>query len=54
MTRRKEVVVGNQVFDLGLKELAETVANRDGKLLTLDLEVGDTELGLWSRKRPSS
>lgn len=40
--KRKEVVVGNQVFDLGLKGLEESVANRDGSLPMLELEVGDT------------
>lgn len=39
---RKEVVVGNQVFDLGLKEIEETVANRSGKLPTMELEVDGT------------
>jgi hypothetical protein len=39
--KRKEVVVGNQVFDLGLKGLEESVANRDGKLPMLELEVGE-------------
>jgi hypothetical protein len=40
--RRKEVVVGNKVFDLGIQGMVETVANRDGKLPTLELEVGTT------------
>jgi len=40
--QRKEVVVGNQVFDLGLKGLEESVANRDGKLPMMEFEVGDT------------
>ncbi len=40
--RRTEVVIDNQVFDLGLKRLAERVSNRDGKLPTLELEVCGT------------
>lgn len=50
--RVKEVVVGNQCFSLGLKELEESVANRDGKLPTLELEVGDTifQCGLVSEE----
>lgn len=40
--KRKEVFVGNQAFDLGIEGFADTVANRDGKLTTLELEVGNT------------
>ncbi len=39
---RKEVVVGKEVFDLGLKGLEDSVADRDGKLVTLELEVCET------------
>ena len=39
--KRKEVVVGNQVFDLGMKELEESVANKNGQWPTMELEVGD-------------
>ena len=38
---RKAVVIGNQVFDLGLKEFEESVTNHD-KCLTLELEIGTT------------
>jgi hypothetical protein len=37
---RKEVVVGTQVFDLGINGLADAVANRDGRLPTVELEIG--------------
>jgi len=40
--KRKEVIVGHQVFDLGIKELEEGVANRDGRCRTMELEVGPT------------
>lgn len=40
--KRKEVVVGNQVFDLGLKGLEDAVANKNGELRTMELEVGPT------------
>ena len=40
--QRKEVVVGNQVFDLGIKGLEDSVANKDGRLPTMELEVGET------------
>jgi hypothetical protein len=39
---RKEVVVGKQVFDLGIAGMGEAVSNRDGKLRTVELEVGTT------------
>jgi hypothetical protein len=37
---RKEVVVGNKVFDLGIEEFEESVANKKGQWPTLELEVG--------------
>lgn len=40
--RRKEVVIGREVFDLGVNAFEESVANPDGKWPTLELEVGDT------------
>ncbi len=40
--KRKEVVVGNQVFDLGIKGLEESVGNKNGRLPTIQLEVGVT------------
>ncbi len=39
---RKEVVVGSQTFDLGLKDIETIVANRSGRLPMMELEVGDT------------
>jgi hypothetical protein len=39
--KRQEVVIGNQVFNLGIKEIEESVANKKGKLPTMELEVGD-------------
>jgi hypothetical protein len=40
--KRREVVVDNQVFDLGLKEIEEAVANKTGRLPTMELEVCST------------
>ena len=40
--KRKQVVVANQVFDLGLQSFEESVANRDGKWPMLELEVCGT------------
>lgn len=37
---RKEVVVGRQVFDLGIDDFGESVANKNGQWPTLELEVG--------------
>jgi len=51
--RVKEVVVGNQVFNLGMKELEESVANKNGQWPTMELEVGDTifQCGLVSGEK---
>jgi len=52
--RVKEVVVGNKVFNLGLKEFEESVANGKGEWPTMELEVcGDMvfQVGLVRQQR---
>jgi hypothetical protein len=51
--KRKEVVVGDQVFDLGLKDIEKAVANTSGRLPTMELEVGDTifQVGFLAEER---
>ncbi len=40
--KRKGIVVSEEVFDLKLDDIRATIANKDGKLPVMELEVGAT------------